>query len=266
MASVGADGGSLSGSRRTDSTRCPSSASIFTERPSIATSSPATGKERNPRPGGIIRVMEPMWNIISTTDQQGRLLTRRIHQMVGTRFQNGTYLNFFLNNWYERLDEPFKIQPTVTIPVGSYNFNEFVASFSSNPARRFYYRLSHSPQTFYEGRRDNTDASFGLRAGNRFSTELSYSRNNVRLPWGNFVVDLNILRVDFSFSPRQTLRTLSQYNSYTNQLSTSFRYNYIYKPGSDIFITYDELQLNTLGTTPVRNRQFAIKTTYLLSR
>ncbi len=222
--------------------------------------------ERNPRPGGIIRVMEPMWNIITTTDHQNRLLTRRIHHMVGTRFQNGTYLNFFLNNWYDRLDVPFRIQPTVTIPAGIYQYNEFVAMFSSNPARRVYYRVQYSPQTFYDGTRVNNEVTAGLRGGSRFSTELSYSRNDVDLPWGAFVVDLSILRVDFSFSPRQSLRTLSQYNSYTKQLSTSFRYNFVYSPGSDIFITYDELQSNTVGTPTVRNRQFAIKTTYLLSR
>lgn len=222
--------------------------------------------ERNPRPGGIIRVMEPMWNVTYTTDQHNRLLTRRFHHMLGTRFQNGTYLNVWWNNWYERLDEPFRIQPSVTIPIGIYRFDEFMFMYSSNPARRFYQSIRYSPQTFFEGTRQNLDLTLGLRGGSRFSTELGYQRNDVKLPWGNFVVDLSILRVDFSFSPRQTLRTLSQYNSYTKQLSTSFRYNFIYKPGSDIFITYDELQMTTVGAPLVRNRQFAIKTTYLLSR
>lgn len=221
--------------------------------------------ERNPRPGGIIRVMEPMWNVTYTTDQQNRLLTRRFHHMLGTRFQNGTYLNVWWNNWYERLDEPFRLQ-VVTIPVGVYRFDEFMFMYSSNPARRFYQSIRYSPQTFFDGTRQNLDLTVGLRGGSRFSTELGYQRNNVDLPWGKFVVDLSILRVDFSFSPRQTLRTLSQYNSLTNQLSTSFRYNFIYKPGSDIFITYDELQANTIGAPLIRNRQFAIKTTYLLSR
>jgi len=222
--------------------------------------------ERNPRPGGIIRVMDPMWNIVYTTDQQNRLLTRRLHHMLGTRFQNGTYLNVWWNNWYERLDEPFKIQPTVIIPVGIYRFNELMFMYTSNPARRFYQRVQYSPQTFYEGTRTTIDTTAGLRVGSRFSTELAYQRNDVTLPWGEFVVDLSILRVDFAFSPRQTLRTLSQYNSYTRQVSTSLRYNFIYSPGSDLFVTYDELQLNTVGLQPVRNRQFAIKTTYLLSR
>ena len=64
--------------------------------------------ERNPRPGGLIRVMEPMFNIEYITDQQNRLVTRRLHHMVGTRFQNGTYLNVILNRWLDVLDEPFR--------------------------------------------------------------------------------------------------------------------------------------------------------------
>jgi hypothetical protein len=38
------------------------------------------------------------------------------------------------------------------------------------------------------------------------------------------------------------------------------------KPGSDIYVVYDELQGNTVGRPEVRNRQFVVKTTYLLSR
>ena len=42
--------------------------------------------ERNPRPGRWgIRVMEPMVNLTYTTDQDNRLLTRRVHTMLGTR-------------------------------------------------------------------------------------------------------------------------------------------------------------------------------------
>ena len=44
------------------------------------------------------------------------------------------------------------------------------------------------------------------------------------------------------------------------------RYNFVYKPGSDVFVVYDELQANTLGLPEVRNRQFVVKMTYLLSR
>ncbi len=221
--------------------------------------------ERNPRPGGRIRVMEPMINVIYITDMQNRLLTRRNHQMVGTRFQNGAYLNVWWNHWFDQIDEPFTVQ-TVTIPRGTYRYDEVSLTFNSNPARRVYEQFTFSPQTYYGGRRTDVSATLGVRANRRASGEYSIQRNDVNGPWGAFVVNLSILRVDMALSPRQTIRSLSQYNSLTRQLSVSFRYNYIYKPGSDIFLTYDELQTDTLGRPIGRNRQFAVKTTYLLSR
>lgn len=222
--------------------------------------------ERNPRPGGLIRVMEPMMNIIYTTDQHNRLLTRRIHHMLGTRFQNGTYLNVWWNRWLDVLDEPFAIQNNITIPKGVYRYNEFMFSYTSAPARRFYQRVSFSPQTFYDGTRKDFDVTLGLRASGRASGELSLQRNDVKLPWGDFVANLSILRLDYALSPRMTIRSLSQYNSLTRQLTASLRYNFIYRPGSDLYIVYDELQGNTANRPQVRNRQFVIKTTYLLSR
>lgn len=221
--------------------------------------------ERNPRPGGLIRVMEPMFNIIYTTDTNNRLLTRRIHHMVGTRFQSGAYLNVFWNRWFDQIDVPFAVQ-TVTIPKGTYRFNEFVFTFNSNPARRIYQQFTYSPQTYYGGNRTDISGSLGVRLNRRVSGEYSLQRNDVSGPWGAFVVNLSILRLDLALSPQQTIRTLSQYNSLTRQLSVSVRYNFIYKPGSDIFVTYDELQTDTIGRPIGRNRQFVIKTTYLLSR
>jgi hypothetical protein len=222
--------------------------------------------ERNPRPGGLVRVMEPMLQVQYITDQQNRLVTRRIHHMVGTRFQNGAYLNIVLNRWLDVLDQPFAIQPSVTIPAGSYRFSDWNFTFNSNPSRRLYERFRYSPQTFYGGTRHEVDAAIGWRATSRASAEMSWLRNDVDLPWGAFVVNLGILRVDYTLSPRMTVRSLSQYNSSTRQFSTSIRYNFIYRPGSDLYIVYDGLQGNLPGRPDVRNQQLVLKLTYLLSR
>ena len=44
------------------------------------------------------------------------------------------------------------------------------------------------------------------------------------------------------------------------------RYNCVYRPGSDLYIVYDELGQDHAGLPWVRNRQIAVKMTYLLSR
>jgi hypothetical protein len=222
--------------------------------------------ERNPRPGGLVRVMEPMFQVQYITDQQNRLVTRRLHHMVGTRFQNGAYLNIVLNRWLDVLDQPFQVQRAVTIPAGVYRFYDWNFTFNSNPSRRVYERFRYSPQTFYQGTRHEVDAAIGWRATSRASAEMSWLRNDVDLPWGAFVVNLGILRVDYTLSPRMTIRSLSQYNSSTRQFSTSIRYNFIYRPGSDLYIVYDGLQGNLPGRPDLRNQQLVLKLTYLLSR
>ena len=38
-----------------------------------------------------------------------------------------------------------------------------------------------------------------------------------------------------------TLRTLSQYNSTTHEISTSVRFNWIYRPGSDFYLVFNQI-------------------------
>ena len=232
--------------------------------------------EWNPRPGRWnIRMFDPMWNLAYTTDQRNRLLTRRIHNMIGVYFEDGTSFLFWFNDHFEQLDLPFLIRPDVTIPAGTYRFGEWAFIYRSDPSRRLYTRLQYSPQTFYDGTRTDVRATLGLRATSRISAEAIFNRSDVTLPTGAFVADLATLRLDLTLSPRMTFRSLSQYNSTTRELSNSIRFNWIYSPGSDIYIAYDELRLDgdPLMFNPhirrplwVRNRQLAIKMTYLLSR
>jgi hypothetical protein len=63
---------------------------------------------------------------------------------------------------------------------------------------------------------------------------------------------------------------LTQYNSLSDQLSTSARLRYIFRPGSDIYVVYDEVRRDTeLLVDPFvdeyRDRQLIVKMTYLFS-
>ena len=232
--------------------------------------------EWNPRPGRWnIRMLDPMWNINYTTDQRNRLLTRRIHNMIGAYFEDGTSVTFWYNDHFEQLDVPFHIRRDVTIPAGTYRFGEWMFMYRSDPSRRLYGRAQYSPQTFFDGTRTDVQAMLGVRATSRISAEAMFNRSDVSLPGGDFIADLASLRLDLTISPRMTFRSLSQWNSTTGELNNSIRFNWIYSPGSDIYVAYDELRLDgdPLGFDPhlrrplwVRNRQIAIKMTYLLSR
>ena len=223
--------------------------------------------EYNPRPGRWgIRVLEPMVNLTYTTDQNNRMLSRRIHNMIGVRMNNGAYLIIWYNDFFERLDEPFALRPDVVVAAGDYTFGEWQFRLTSDPSRRLYSSVQYQPQTFFDGDRTDVSLTLGLRVTDRLSTEGKYSRNDVNLPAGDFVAELGSIRVDFALSPKMTLRTLTQYNSLTEQWSTSARFNYIYRPGSDIYLVFDEVRRDASGLTEIRDRQVLLKFTYLLSR
>ena len=223
--------------------------------------------EWNPRPDRWgIRVLEPMANVTYTTDQNNRLLSRRIHNMIGVRMDNGAYFIVWYNDYFERLDEPFVLRPDVIIAPGDYNFGEWQFWLTSDPSRRLYTSLQYKPQTFYDGDRTDVSATLGLRLTNRLSTEGKYTRNDVDLPAGDFVAELASIRIDFALSPKMTIRTVTQYNSLSEQWSTSARFNYIYRPGSDIYLVFDEVRRDPSGLSEVRDRQVLLKFTYLLSR
>ena len=232
----------------------------------------------NPRPGKWgIRSMDPMMNIEYTTDQDNRLLTRRVHHMIGVQFEDGSNLTLITNSQFEQLDVTFQITSEVVVPPGAYRFWIPSARYSSDPSRRLSASASYSPQGFFGGRRTDWRTSVSLRASSRIAVQGSFRRSDVTLPGGAFVADLASTTFDLALSPEMTLRSLTQYNSTTDSISTSVRFNWIYSSGSDIYIAYDELRqddfllfdpaLRHAGNVPwVQNRQLAIKMTYLLSR
>ncbi len=220
-----------------------------------------------PRPQRFnIRTLFPMFDLTYTTDQNNRLVTRRAHYMVGFMMQNGVFINVLYNRHLEVLDEPFALNADVVVPAGVYRFGEAVFTYNSDASRRVYHRFTYSPQTFFEGTRTDVSAAVGVRATNRFAAELQYLRNDLDLPAGAFNVNLAILRLDYAVSPRATIRSLLQYNSAVDQLSSSVRFNLRYTPGSDLYVAYDELRDRSGRVAFTRNRQLALKLTYLLSR
>ena len=227
--------------------------------------------EGNPRPGKWgIRMMEPMWNVTVFQDQTGRLVSRQYHHMVRTQFDSGAAINIMYNRRFERLDDPFQVTSDVVIDPGKYRFYDLRLSYNSDPSRVFTYSVNYGPQTFYDGNRTDMSLRAGVRVTNKLATSARFSRSDIDLPAGAFTADIGSFQVDYAFSPAVSLRTLTQYNSSADQWSTSARFRYIYRPGSDIYVVYDDVRRDTdLPVSPFleefRDRQLLIKVTYLLS-
>jgi hypothetical protein len=195
------------------------------------------------RPGEIIpwmREFRPSTGIEYITDQANVVQTKNFDQTLEVDWQNGSLFQFTHRVEFERLEDPFFIQPDQAIPVGDYVFGSINASFSSDRSRMFSGSLGLRVGEFFDGHQDSYQAGLRFQLGARFSTDVSWEHDDVDLPSGAFSTDLVNTSIDYSFSPRMFLNALIQYNSTLDEISSNIRFNFIYKPLSDIFLVYNE--------------------------
>jgi Domain of unknown function (DUF5916) len=222
-----------------------------------------------PRPKrGNIKLIEPMYVLTYVTNQQGRLVGRLHHLMVGTTLRDDSFINVIYQKNLDVLEQPFNIRPGVRIPVGGYSMDEWRLTYNTSPGKKFFQRATWQADDFYAGTRRSLQWGVGARATSKLSAELNYNRNDVKMPWGNFLVNLTSLRVDYTFSPRMTVRSLTQYNTSTNEISNNIRFNLIHRPGSDLFVVYNDLRQTGLPADVFaqKDRQLVVKLNYLIQK
>jgi hypothetical protein len=116
---------------------------------------------------------------------------------------------------------------------------------------------------------DGTRTQVGYRGRIELTPQLGIepgvSLNWVELVEGSFLAKLLTARVNFSLSPRSAFSALVQYNSEGSAVGANVRYRWEFRPGSDLFVVYNEGRDTTTGVrrSELSNRTFAIKVTRL---
>ncbi len=165
----------------------------------------------------------------------------------------------------ENLVEPFEIASGIVIPAGRYEFDGLELAMFSNQSRLLGVRGLFGWGDFYDGTRTSVRLTFGVRASKHVQTESLWVYNDVELPQGAFDIGLFSQRVDFTFTPDLRLNTIVQYNDDTEDLGLNVRLHWIYKPGSDLFVVYNENWMEgDLRQRLSTHRQIAVKFTYLI--
>jgi hypothetical protein len=110
---------------------------------------------------------------------------------------------------------------------------------------------------------------------------LSYSYNRIRLPQPYNSSDLLLIspRFDFTFSKSVFFTLFTQYNNQINNINLNARFQWRFKPVSDLFIVYTDNYFSTettfrneqtqtmrrFETLQTKNRAIVIKLTYWLN-
>ena len=176
---------------------------------------------------------------------------------------------------YDNLAAPF-VSAGSTIPVGDYSWTYTSVSYSSNRTKRMYGSFGGDFGGYYNGERQSVRANLTLQLGKTLLFEPVYTHNRVTFP-GRPVYNSNVLnfRVSHSFSPDFYLKAFVQYNDDRQSSSFNFLWWYHYKPGSDLYVVYNQgwdidLPLTSREAIErsyrVRSRSLAVKMTYWLAR
>ena len=216
-----------------------------------------------PRPGEAIpwiREFRPSVAVEYTTNQENVLETRRFDQNISVSFQDSSNIWITRRDRFERLDEPFEIREGQEIPVGDYSFTEYNTSFSTNRSRMLSGGATFRTGTFFDGEKDSYQLEFNFQPGYQLGADISWSYDDINLPSGDFTTNLLTSRWRYSFNPYMFLNALLQYNSTVKEVSSNIRFNFIYKPLSDLFLVYNERR-STTGE--VVERAFIAKLTYV---
>ena len=102
-----------------------------------------------------------------------------------------------------------------------------------------------------------------LAPGSHLSLELGFSLHRVELPAGAFTADVSSLRAVYAFTTRLFASALVQHNRLDRRLVTNLRLNFIHRPGSDLFVVFNEDRGEGVSLRRVGNRGLAVKLTYL---
>ena len=173
-------------------------------------------------------------------DPAGRTETEEQTLSAGIAFQDSSGLAFAATNTFDRLTEPFPIQRTVIIPAGDYQYQRVSLDYSSNRGRGLSGNVKLGAGEFWDGRSWSADGGIELRPNYHLDLNLTFGRNQVHLPEGDFSTTLLGLRFLYAFTSNAFFNSFLQYNATTNEFSANTRFNIIHRPLSDLYVVYNE--------------------------
>ncbi|SNY99936.1 carbohydrate binding family 9 domain-containing protein [Flagellimonas pacifica] len=164
-------------------------------------------------------------------------------------FRNRSSFEIGLVNEYVELLAPF--DPTRSgkdsLATGTkHHWNALRFSYNSKPQSMFTYTAGgHYGGYYLGGKRINLNGELGYRFQPYVSLNANLSYNHISLPapWNDTEFWLIGSEVDITFTNKLFFATLFQYNEQSKNFNLNSRFQWRYKPASDLFLVYTNTQL-----------------------
>ena len=141
---------------------------------------------------------------------------------------------------FDRVEEPFSISD-VEIPAGDYEMNQVALSIFTQTSRPFSVSSEVDFGDYFNGNRVGFNIDSQWRMTYQLAIETRYQRNWIKLPETDLLTT-NVVgtRISYALNTRFFTKLYAQWNDDAERASANFLINYIYRPGSDFYLVYDQ--------------------------
>jgi hypothetical protein len=195
-------------------------------------------------------------------------------------FQNQAILTANFRNTYTFLFQDF--DPTnsppednaVKLPAGSeYTYSSVNFAYTSDPRKLFTFDLLATAGQYFNGTRAAIGGvlNYRFQPYGIFSLDLNVNRIRLPEPYNSDNIYLVGPRLDLTLTRSVFFTTFFQYNSQYNNVNINSRFQWRFKPVSDLFIVYTDNYFYSFDYNPTyqnfspKNRALVLKFTYWLN-
>jgi hypothetical protein len=180
-------------------------------------------------------------NFFRITDTSGNLQSQQF-LINPVNFTSATGASVMLTAYvrHETLTTPFAIVPSVTYPVGSYDFQRYGLAFNTSTRSSLQFFNDSTVGGYYNGHLYHQKNRV-LWAPFHGRTEFEVDTDNffAHTPQGKFTEKLWQFKGAVSLNPDFTVSTFVQYDNVSFALSSNTRLQWTLRPGDDFFLIWD---------------------------
>jgi hypothetical protein len=160
--------------------------------------------------------------------------------MTELSFATGGRFGPEYNIYHEGLQQPFAIDPNVTLPAGEYDYGTFGLDWETNASAPLSLKLRGDVGPFYNGTRNGGSVTFTYRHGASLSSSLLLDYNDIHLDQGSFERKLVGARLAYFFTPRLFVQSLTQYSNQAQAWSANARLGWLSTAGTGLFVVLND--------------------------
>ena len=212
-----------------------------------------------PKNGSVVNYHAPGVYYDGFFDENFGETDRQVQFFYKVKFTNTSYLEVNYNELFTKLffDTDVTFTDQQSIGKGGYDYRSGRVFYKTDARKRLNGSASVEYGSYYSGQKLTSGLTVNYRAQPWGIFSIQYDQNEIWLPTGQ-KASLHLIgpKFEFSFTKSIFLTTFFQYNTQQDNFNINARFQWRFRPMSDVYLVYTDNYDQTLS---VKNRAVVVK-------